>query len=281
MRAMSTVRVHVLGTAQDGGIPQPGCACTRCAAARLDPSRRRRIVSLAIVGLTGRTFLVDASPDLRDQVDALGLALGRPGAFVDAIAITHAHVGHYLGLAFLGKEAMHARHLPVYGTPKVAKFLEHNRPWSHLVEREEIDLRTLAPGQPLEFDGVLLHVFLSPHRGEDTDTVGFEIVGPNRRLLYVSDADVFPPGIVDRIRDVDVALVDGTFHSPAELPHRDILAVKHPYVRDSVKKLAGARGKVWFTHLNHTNPLLDPLSPERAALPEGFGIAEDGMVFDL
>lgn len=278
---MAPVRVHVLGTAQDGGVPHAGCTCPRCQAARRDPARRRRVVSIALEGASGRTFLVDASPDLPEQLEALGRATGRGPRGVDAVAVTHAHVGHYLGLAFFGKEAMHTSRLPVYGTPSVARFLRSNRPWSHLVEREEIELRTIAPGRPLAFDGAVVHAFLSPHRGEDTDTVGFEIEGPSRRLLYVSDADMLPPPLVERIREADVALVDGTFFSAAELPHRDILEVRHPYVLDSVARLAGARGRVLFTHMNHTNPLLDPDAPERRGLPPGFDVAEDGMVFEL
>ena len=278
---MATARVHVLGTAQDGGVPHPGCACANCRAAREDPRRRRRVSCIAVVGVTGKTFLIDATPDLPFQLDALSRATGGSCGCADAIAITHAHVGHYLGLAFLGKEAMHCTQVPVYGTPSMARYLKSNRPWAHLVERQEIDLRVIAPGQPLSFDGVMVNAFLSPHRGEDTDTVGFELEGPSRRLLYVSDADVFPPSMVDRIRDVDVALVDGTFYSPAELPHRDILAVRHPYVEESVKKLAGARGAIHFTHVNHTNPLLDPESAERKSLPAGFHVAEDGATFDL
>ena len=279
---MASVRVHVLGTAQDGGVPQPGCICPHCEGARRDPGRRRRVACIAVEGVSGRTFLVDATPDLREQIDALCAASSvRKACFADAIAISHAHIGHYLGLAFLGKEAMHAKSLPVYSTPKTARFIQGNRPWAHLVERGEIELKTLTPGSPLSFDGAMIHAFLSPHRGEDTDTIGFEIHGPNRRLVYVSDADVLPAAIVDRVRDADVALVDGTFYSRAELPHRDILEVKHPFVEESLKKLAGARGQVFFTHLNHTNPLLDVDGPARRALPKGFAVAEEGMVFEL
>ena len=281
MARMSGVRVHVLGTVQDGGVPHPGCVCGACAAARSDPKRRRRIACIAVEGETGKTFLVDAGPDLRDQLDVLSRATGRKPPALDAVAITHAHVGHYLGLAFLGKEAMHTRLLPVFGTPSVARFLKGNRPWSHLVEREEIDLQILAPGHPHPFDGAILHAFLTPHRGEDTDTVGFEIVGRKRRLVYVSDADVFPPQMVERIRDADVAIVDGTFFSPAELPHREILAVRHPYVRDSIGLLEGAKGQIYFTHMNHTNPMLDPASPEAKSLPKGFHVLEEGAVFEL
>jgi pyrroloquinoline quinone biosynthesis protein B len=278
---VAPVRVHVLGTAQDGGVPHPGCACPRCRAARADRDNPRRIASIAVEGMTGKTFLVDAGPDLPHQLEYLACETGCGRHCVDAVAITHAHTGHYVGLAFFGREAMHTDRLPVYGTPSLERFLRDNHPWAHLIEREEIDLRTIAPGRPLGFDGVMIHAFLSPHRGEDTDTLGFEIEGPSRRLLYVSDADVFPPAIVDRIRDVDVALIDGTFFSRDELPNRDIMEVKHPFVVDVLPKLAGARGQVLFTHLNHTNPLLDPESPEAKSLPKGFGVAREGMVFEL
>lgn len=278
---MATVRVHVLGTAQDGGVPQPGCVCPNCNGVRRDLARRRRVASIAVEGVTGSTFLIDATPDMRDQVDALRAATDVRKKFVDAIALSHAHIGHYLGLAFLGKEAMHTSAIPVYSTPKMAKFLESNRPWSHLVERSEIELRAMAPGSPLSFDGAMIHAFLSPHRGEDTDTLGFEIVGPSKRLVYVSDADVLPAAIVDRVRDADVALIDGTFYNRLELPHRDILEVKHPFVEESLEKLKGARGSVFFTHLNHSNPLIDPDSAVRRALPKGFAVAEEGMVFEL
>jgi pyrroloquinoline quinone biosynthesis protein B len=190
-------------------------------------------------------------------------------------------MGHYLGLAFLGKEAMHARGVPLLGTPSFHRFVQKHRPWSHLVERGEVELQTLAPGSPHPFDGAILHAFLSPHRGEDTDTLGVEVHGRKRRLVCVTDADVLPPEVIDRIKEADFALVDGTFYSPAELPNRDIMAVRHPFVRDSILRLEGARGDVYFTHLNHTNPLLDPASAEREALPPRFHVAEEGQVFEL
>ena len=86
------------------------------------------------------------------------------------------------------------------------------------------DLETIEPGTPLCFDGIEVHAFLTPHRGEDTDTIGLEFEGPTRRLLYVSDADVFPPELARRIREADVALIDGTFYDRDELPNREILA---------------------------------------------------------
>jgi pyrroloquinoline quinone biosynthesis protein B len=273
-------RALVLGTAQDGGLPHAGCACGRCEGARRDPARRRRVASIALVGVTGRLLLVDATPDLPAQLALAAEASGRPVGDVDGILVTHAHVGHYLGLAWLGREAMHARALPLLGTERMLGFLRRNRPWSHLFERGEVVARLLAPGVPFDADGLRVEPFLSPHRAEDTDTIGIDVRGPSRRLVYVPDADAFPPEVVTRVREADEALVDGTFATPEELPRR-VAEVPHPFVRDSVVTLAGGRGRVRFTHLNHTNPLADADGPAARALPEGFGVLADGDVIPL
>jgi pyrroloquinoline quinone biosynthesis protein B len=176
---------------------------------------------------------------------------------------------------------MDSREVPVWCTPAMARFLESNRPWSHLVARKEIVIEPLRPGEPLEFDGLAIRAFLSPHRGEDTDTIGLEIQGPRQRVVWCTDADHLPKPLVDRICDADLAFVDGTFYSAAELPHREILAVRHPFVQDSVRALAGARGEVRFVHLNHTNPLLEPDPSLRPPLPPGFSVAREDERFAL
>lgn len=271
--------VHVLGTAQDGGFPHVGCICPSCVAARIEPQNRRLVSSIGLLGDTNQTLLVDATPDFGDQIADLALAAGRSVPGVDGIILTHAHFGHYLGLAYLGREGLSADNVPVYCTSSMQRFVRENRPWSHLPSRHEIDLRKIQPGEPTIFDGAEIHVFLTPHRGEDTDTLGFEIRGPKRSLVYISDADTFPQPLVDRVREADVAIVDGTFFNRDELPYRDIMRVKHPFVEESVRLFAGAKGTIFFTHLNHTNALLLP--EDAPELPDGFAVAREGMVFEL
>lgn len=274
--------LSLLGTAQDGGFPHAGCACAACAAARREPRRARRVACVGLLGAGGRRLMVDATPDFPAQAEALAALGGAPDRLLpDALVLTHAHIGHYLGLALLGREAISSRGLPVYCTRSMAAFLRANRPWAHLEERGEVALHLLAPGAPLDFDGVRVDAFLTPHRGEDTDTLGLEFRGPRRRVVYCSDADYFPAALVARIRDADLALVDGTFYDRDELPHRDIAQVRHPFVRESVVHLAGARGRVLFTHLNHTNALLHPDPTRVPALPPGFGVAAEGDVHPL
>ena len=276
-----SARVLVLGTAQDGGVPHAGCDCATCAAAHGDDTRRRRVASIAVVGASGRTLLVDATPDLRSQLHRLAQAAGRDRLAPDALLITHAHVGHYLGLAFLGREAMNVRETPLWATASMGAFLRSNKPWSWLVEREQVVLDTIEPDRPIEFDGARITPFLAPHRAEDTDTVGLVIEGEGRRLLYLPDADELTPDLIERIRGADVALVDGTFHDASELPGRDLAEIPHPFVTDSVAALTGVDTELWFTHLNHSNALIQPEAEQRPPLPAGFGVLEDGAAFLL
>lgn len=274
-------RVLVLGTAQDGGVPHAGCACETCAAAREDPALRRCVASIGVVGESGRTLVVDATPDFPEQVATLAAATGRERIVPDGLLLTHAHVGHYLGLAFLGREAMDALGLPTYVSERMAAFLRSNRPWSWLTARGHVDLRIVAPEKTFAFDGVQVTPFPSPHRAEDTDTLGVEVRGPTHRLLYLPDADRFGPELVERIREADVALVDGTFWDHGELVGRDFAEIPHPFVKESIEALAGARGEVFFTHLNHSNPLLGPDPSRHPVLPPPFGVLADGMEFPL
>jgi pyrroloquinoline quinone biosynthesis protein B len=286
----SSPYILTLGTAQDGGIPHASCSCTNCDAARRDPSRRRLVSSLAIVvPSTGKRFLIDATPDLREQLDRLPLdghpRGGTDRAPVDGVLLTHAHMGHYLGLAFFGFEAVHTSKLPVFCTPRMAAFLRANVPWSRLVSRDEIAIREIAPGVELELDaGVRVTPFLVPHRDEDSDTVGYIVRGPSRTVLYVPDTDrweTWSPSLRERLAGCDAALLDGTFYSGTELPGRDLTKVAHPFITTTMTLLGeSVRSgglQIAFIHLNHSNPVLDPRGEARRSIEAaGFSVASDG-----
>jgi pyrroloquinoline quinone biosynthesis protein B len=285
----------VLGTAQDGGLPHAGCACPNCEAARQDPERVRRIASLALRLGDGRVFLIDATPDIREQLDALRALEPAPPAAVDrapvdGLFLTHAHLGHYTGLAFFGFESMHTNRLPVFCTPRMADYLEVNGPWSQLVRLENIVVQRVEPGSIVKLsEDLAVRLITVPHRDEYSDTVGVQIFGPQTTVLYVPDTDgwqTWDPGLLETLDGVDWALLDATFYSLDELPGRDLSDVPHPLVTQTMDLLEplvrDGRLRVAFTHLNHSNPAVVPDGPERAAIEaRGFTVLEDGQRIPL
>jgi len=289
--------VLVLGTAQDAGLPQIGCEGDHCRAARDDPGRRRLVTSLLLADpRTGKRWLFDATPDLRDQVDA---SRGHPSTrdvpgprppLFDGVFLTHAHLGHYTGLAQLGPEAYGAHELPVMGTARMTAFLEQNGPWSLLVETEAIRLVELEPGTPYPLaDDLSVTAIPVPHREEFTDTVAFLIRGPRRALLYLPDIDKWErwdTPIEDVLARVDWALLDAAFFDADEVPGRDLSEIPHPFVVESLARFASLpdkeRNKIFFTHLNHTNPITDPGSEATARVrAAGMWVAQEGDTFFL
>src|SRR5262252_3528442 len=167
--------VVILGIAQDGGVPHAGCHQKVCVEARKNPAKRRLVASLGLIDeQAGKRFMIDATPDFADQMERLG---GLP----DGILLTHAHIGHYLGLAQLGREVLDAKKVPVYATARMARFLRENRPWSRLIAMGNIEIREIEPDREFALTPLLsataIHV---PHRDADseTDTVAFLVRGP-------------------------------------------------------------------------------------------------------
>jgi pyrroloquinoline quinone biosynthesis protein B len=295
-------RLVVLGTAQDGGVPQAGCSCERCTAARANPALRRRVASLAIwMPAADRVDLIDATPDIREQLAAIA-ALRAPDSPhrqavvdrhpVEGIFLTHAHIGHYLGLAELGFEALNAAEIPVRCSARMAEFLTHQAPWEMLVRRRNIRLEPLASGQAVPLaTGVVVEPLTVPHRAEYTDTFGYLIRGPHRTVLYVPDTDgwtSWQPTLLETLaaHHVDLALLDGTFFSAGELPDRDVTRIGHPLIGETMRLLAapvaGGRLRVAFTHFNHSNPVLGPEGKAREELEaRGFRVLAEGEEIGL
>lgn len=284
------MRAFLLGTAQDGGIPQADCACLRCAAAAADPALRRLPSCVAVAAGDSPPVLLDAAWALPEQAARLrrmrekGTGAERMLPFA-AILLTHAHMGHYTGLVHLGREGASARAFPVHCTRAMGDFLAANRPFAHLLDRGEINLRLFEPGVPFApAPGLRATAIEVPHRNEDADTVCFRMESDGRSLLYLPDADVLPAPLVAEIRAADLALVDGTFYTHDEVApggRADGAAVPHPPVRETRKALAGARGRVLYTHLNHTNPLLSDADLAAGLAADGLGIAPEGAMIEV
>lgn len=277
--------VVVLGVAQDGGVPQAGSAGHP---GWDDPERRRLATSLGLVDpVTGARWMFEATPDFRRQLqrlDELHPVEAAPG--LSGIFLTHAHIGHYTGLMFLGHESMGASSVPVYAMPRMGEFLAGNGPWSQLVVYENIELRTLTAGEPVRLNDRLTVVpFLVPHRQEFSEVVGYRIDGPRRSVLFIPDIDGWEEweeagvSIEELIADVDVAFLDATFYADGEIPGRDMSGFPHPFITNSMERFAPlpaeVRGRIRFIHLNHTNPALWADSDARRTVEaRGFHVAE-------
>jgi pyrroloquinoline quinone biosynthesis protein B len=277
----------VLGIAQDGGYPQAGCQQECCDRAWRDPSQRRGVSCVAIVDpMTKERWLIDATPDFREQLRALDKLAPRssvPG--LTGIFLTHAHIGHYTGLMHLGREAIGARRVPVYAMPRMHEFLSNNGPWNQLVQLENIDLRSMRSDEPVALNERLTATPIPvPHRDEYSETVGFMIEGPKHSVLYISDIDKWERwdrSIEKLIAEVDVAFLDGTFFAEGEIAGRSMAEVPHPFIEESMKRFKALspaeRDKIRFIHLNHSNPALRPDSAARRQIERaGFHVAEIG-----
>ncbi len=282
------MRAVVLGIAQDGGVPHIGCPQELCVSGRSDPARRQRVASLGLVDeRAGARFLVDATPDLASQLESLnqGRTLADRRKPVDGILLTHAHIGHYTGLMYLGREALGAQGVPVYVTSRMALFLRENGPWSQLVALGNIALHEIEPGREFALTPDLkVTALVVPHRDEWSDTVGYVVRGPSASLLYLPDIDKWEKWerpIGDVVAHVDTAFLDGTFFSLEDLPGRTQSEVPHPLVGETMQRLARLAPRVRFVHLNHTNRLLFDAVALREVERRGFRVARDGDVVPL
>lgn len=278
----------VLGTLQDGGSPHLGCEKDCCKT--IDPNKK--VVSLGLIDpATGKRFLFEATPDIASQLRILNESVSDKKGFApDGIFLTHAHIGHYAGLMFLGREAMNSKDVPVYAMPKMKMFLENNGPWSQLVSLNNIRIQTLSENKWENIaPGLNVKPILVPHRDEFSETVGYIIQGPHKKVLFIPDIDKWEKwrtDIVTLIKEVDHALIDGTFFSAAEVGNRNIAEIPHPLVEESMQLFASLpakeKQKIIFIHFNHTNPILGKKSDAYQKVKyKGFQIADLNMRINL
>jgi len=282
----------VLGNVQDAGSPHAGCAKDCCRALFANPDPGRMVTSLGLVDpVAGMTWLFEATPDLPRQMKLLHTHAAAGSAETpDGIFLTHAHIGHYAGLMFLGREGMGAKDVPVHAMPRMLAFLGTNGPWDQLVALGNIRPKPMREGERAALSpNVAITPFTVPHRDEYSETVGYLIEGPERKALFIPDIDkweVWGKDLVAELAKVDAAFIDATFFDAAEVGGRDIREIPHPFVIETMELLESLPGtekaKVRFIHFNHTNPLLDTASTAtRETLRRGFGIARPGLVVPL
>jgi pyrroloquinoline quinone biosynthesis protein B len=282
----------ILGTVQDAGSPHAGCNKDCCKALFKRPDPTRMVVSLGLIDpLSGQNWLFEATPDLPLQMKWLKTQSPfRQEETPNGIFLTHAHIGHYSGLMYLGRESMNAKATPVYAMPKMQQFLENHGPWSQLLTLNNIVIKPLQNQVSVQVSpSIRVTPLQVPHRDEFSETVGFRIEGPNKSALFIPDIDKWERwsmDIVAEIKKVDYAFLDATFYNNAELNYRNMAEIPHPFVVESMERFknlpSAEKRKIYFIHLNHTNPLLNPKSPETKVVQKnGFQVAHFQQIVHL
>lgn len=282
--------LYILGVVQDAGFPQIGCYQAHCLPAWQDKRLQRGAVSIALIDQKEKTkYLFEASPNLPQQLYQLSTIAPDPDYQLAGIFLTHAHIGHYAGLMYLGHEAMGANNVPVYAMPRMKQFLENNGPWDQLSRYNNIQLKPLADKHPVSLAQVSVTPFTVPHRDEYSETVGYRIQGQHKTAIFIPDINKWQSwktNIADLVKTVDYAFLDAAFYADGELLGRDMSKIPHPFVSESMQIFDALpiqqRNKIWFIHMNHTNPLLNKNSPEaKLVQSKGYHIAQEGLSFDL
>ena len=282
----------VLGTIQDGGSPHIGCTRACCRDLFEHPDPTRKVVSLGVMDPQNKkTWLFEATPDMPAQLNMLKKASGfQQTEMPSGIFLTHAHIGHYSGLMYLGKEAMGADRVPVYTMPGMKTFLETNGPWSQLIAQNNIATQLMESEQRVKLSSLVsVTPVMVPHRDEFSETAGYKIEGMSKKVLFIPDINkwnLWKKNIIAEIAAVDYAFIDATFYDSEEISSRDMSQIPHPFVVESMALFNGLpaseKNKIYFIHFNHTNPLINAQSKQaQEVLAKGFHIAQFGQRIDL
>ena len=304
------MKIRVLGSGAGGGFPQWNCNCPNCAGLRAGTieAKARTQSSLAIQGEGTDWLLVNASPDLRAQIEscpALQPARSVRDTAIAAVLIVDAQIDHSTGLMTLRE---HTRRLPVYCTPSVHSDLTGGYPLLNVLEHycgiewRPVDAIGHVAFEVPEIPGLVMHPIPLPseappysprrHNPAEDDTIGLAFVDKQsgRRCLYAPGLGEWTAALVEEAKRADCLLIDGTLWNDHELSERGAakktgremghLAQSGP--GGMLAKLTSLPGRKILIHINNTNPILDEASPERARLEKlGIEVAYDGMEIDL
>jgi pyrroloquinoline quinone biosynthesis protein B len=288
---VSETSLVVLGTIQDAGSPHIACKKACCENLFEKSNPLRKVVSLGIVDpQNNKSFLFEATPDITSQLKNLKQFSNSENELPNGIFLTHAHIGHYTGLMYFGKEATNASQVPVYAMPRMKKFLENNGPWNQLVTTNNIALQEIENRKEIELtSNIKVIPFTVPHRDEFSETVGFKIIGPKKSVLFIPDIDKWEKwetDISEVISQVDYAFVDATFFDGEEINSRDISEIPHPFIIESMELFKGLpseeKQKIYFIHFNHTNPVINNQSKAyQQVIENGFNVAQIHQIIPM
>jgi pyrroloquinoline quinone biosynthesis protein B len=284
------VYITILGIAQDAGYPQINCDNDCCKAFYAGNEPKKMVSCLGLVDMdASKKYLFDATPDMTQQVEVLKTDHLDNGKVIDGVFLTHAHLGHYTGLMYLGFEALGGDQIPVYAMPRMKSYLEQNGPWSQLVSYKNIELHELRNDSTIALNTRLkVTPILVPHRDEYSETVGYKIQGENKSALFIPDIDKWQKwnrDIIEEVKKVDYAFLDASFFRDGELT-RDMSKIPHPFTTETTSLFENedlkTKNKIHFIHFNHSNPTIKDSHPFKDSIQNlGFRFAKQGDIFGL
>jgi pyrroloquinoline quinone biosynthesis protein B len=277
--------IYILGNTQDAGLPHIGCQHPFCED-NFNVHEEHYTTSIAVVNSDLKKYILfEATPDITFQLNNLKKNIFDEFLLPESIYITHAHIGHYTGLMYFGREALGAKDLMVRVLPRMSNFLQNNGPWSQLVDINNIKIKEINFGLSTnELNNIQITPVQVPHRDEYSETAGYIIKGKNKKALFIPDIDKWEKwdrDLSQLAKEFDFLLIDATFYDSKEI-NRDISEIPHPLVTETIDLLSGLdienRNKVYFIHMNHTNMMLDPNSElSKLVNSKGFNIARLGQ----
>jgi pyrroloquinoline quinone biosynthesis protein B len=309
------MQVEILGTAAGGGFPQWNCACRNCRSLRSGtfPGRPRTQLQVAISADGISWFLLNASPDLRTQVEASPFLYPRGGVRhspISGVLLTSADLDQSLGLLLLRE----LQPLQIFATASIRRILRQDNSMFSMLHRAADQARwnDIVPGTAFELSSktgeqsgieclpvsvaTRFPSYVTPKRVTELEpneaVVGLILRSSSgKRLGYFPVVAHLDQLLLQQLDSLDVLLFDGTFWTDDELIRlqnggqtaREMGHIPVSSPGGSLDLLSGLRcPRKMFVHLNNTNPLLDETGPEyRQVRERGWEIAEDGCHLEL
>jgi pyrroloquinoline quinone biosynthesis protein B len=293
------MRIKVLGAAAGGGLPQWNCACENCGGARRGELRPSTQAAIAVSGDGDTWWLLGATPDVARQIEATPELHPRPPrrSPIAGVVLVNGELDQCLGLLVLRE----SHPLEVLATAAVRRGFERNALARTLARfRGQVTWRVLVPGREATLEGGLTVVaFPAPgkrplHLSDEPPTpgenVGLEVRDAAGRTMAWLPSVARPTAeVLAAAAEADLVFFDGTFQREDELMalgiERRAAEMGHWPIGGtdgSLAFLSSLPGRRLFIHVNNTNPIWRPRSPERAALAEaGVELAQDGQEIEL
>jgi pyrroloquinoline quinone biosynthesis protein B len=295
---MGRLTAIVLGSAAGGAFPQWNCRCPVCELAwRGDPRVSPRTqASIAVTSGDGRWTLLNASPDLGQQIRAtpqLHPHDGLRGSPIDAVALTGGEIDQITGLLSLRESTP----FTLYATPSSHAAVAANAMFSAMTAMTR---RAINPGERFMLAGnIEASMFMVPGKlplylegdapeigAETAANVGIELMHEGARLVFVPGAAAVSPAMRERFAKADVILFDGTLFTDDEMQRSGTGSktgrrMGHMPIEGEggvLQALDGFAARRIFVHINNTNPIQISGSAERARIEAaGWEVAYDGM----